>query len=352
MASWPVLSVTTFLPIVGALLIVLLRGNDDAVNRNARWIALWTTLVTFAVSLVLVWRFDASSPEFQFVEKAKWLCELRQLSHGRRRHLAAVRDPDHRADAVLHRRELGSDRDPRQGIHDRVSGAGNADGRHLLGARSRALLSVLRRRPDSDVPDHRRVGRPAPGLCQLQILPLHAARLGADAARHHGDVLGGRHDRHPDAHALFLLARIAEMGVARVLCVVRGEDADVAGAYLAAGRACGGADRGLGDPGRHPAENGRLRFPALLAADVPACLGGFRAAGLRALGHRHHLHLAGRDDAGRHEEADRLFVGGAYGLCHHGHFRRHRAGHRRRHFPDGVARHRVRRALPLRRRRL
>ncbi|HKY85740.1 MAG TPA: NADH-quinone oxidoreductase subunit M [Pseudorhodoplanes sp.] len=73
MASWPVLSVTTFLPIAGALLIVLLRGTEDAVNRNARWIALWTTLVTFAVSLVLIWRFDASSPEFQFVEKAKWL---------------------------------------------------------------------------------------------------------------------------------------------------------------------------------------------------------------------------------------------------------------------------------------
>ena len=33
----------------------------------------------------------------------------------------------------------------------------------------------------------------------LQVLPLHAARLGADAARHHGDVLAGRHDRHPDA---------------------------------------------------------------------------------------------------------------------------------------------------------
>ena len=52
---------------------MLLRGDDDAVKRNARWIALWTTLVTFAVSLVLVWRFDASSPEFQFVEKATWL---------------------------------------------------------------------------------------------------------------------------------------------------------------------------------------------------------------------------------------------------------------------------------------
>jgi len=73
MVSWPVLSVTTFLPLLGALLIVILRGREEAVNRNARWIALWTTLVTFAVSLVLLWRFDASTAEFQFVEKARWL---------------------------------------------------------------------------------------------------------------------------------------------------------------------------------------------------------------------------------------------------------------------------------------
>ncbi|HVY59078.1 MAG TPA: NADH-quinone oxidoreductase subunit M [Xanthobacteraceae bacterium] len=73
MANWPVLSVTTFLPILGALFIMLLRGEDEAVRRNARWVALWTTLVTFAVSLVLVWRFDPSSADFQFVEKAPWL---------------------------------------------------------------------------------------------------------------------------------------------------------------------------------------------------------------------------------------------------------------------------------------
>ena len=82
MASWPILSVTTFLPIAGALLIVLLCGNNDAGNRNARWIALWTTLVTFAVSLVLIWRFDASSPEFQFVEKAKWLSSFANYHMG------------------------------------------------------------------------------------------------------------------------------------------------------------------------------------------------------------------------------------------------------------------------------
>ena len=72
MASWPVLSVTTFLPLVGVLFIVMLR-EDEAGTRNARWVALWTTLVTFAVSLQLVWRFDPSSPEFQFVEKHAWL---------------------------------------------------------------------------------------------------------------------------------------------------------------------------------------------------------------------------------------------------------------------------------------
>ena len=71
--SWPVLSVTIFLPIVGALFLMTLRGDDEAVQRNARWIALWTTLITFAVSLVMVWRFDSSSAEFQFVERQPWL---------------------------------------------------------------------------------------------------------------------------------------------------------------------------------------------------------------------------------------------------------------------------------------
>src|SRR6201996_6569997 len=73
MTTWPVLSVVTFLPVVGALLIYLVRGDDEAAQRNARWIALWTTIVTFAVSLILVARFDPAQADFQFVEKAPWL---------------------------------------------------------------------------------------------------------------------------------------------------------------------------------------------------------------------------------------------------------------------------------------
>jgi len=72
MTSWPILSVVTFLPIAGAAFIALLRDDESGV-RNARWVALWTTLITFAISLVLIWRFDASSADFQFVEKAPWL---------------------------------------------------------------------------------------------------------------------------------------------------------------------------------------------------------------------------------------------------------------------------------------
>jgi NADH-quinone oxidoreductase subunit M len=73
MASWPILSVTTFLPLLGVLLILVFRGEHPSIVRNVRWIALWTTLVTFAVSLILVWRFDPTSAEFQFVEKYRWM---------------------------------------------------------------------------------------------------------------------------------------------------------------------------------------------------------------------------------------------------------------------------------------
>jgi NADH-quinone oxidoreductase subunit M len=72
MTSWPILSVVTFLPVAGALFIAFLR-DDQAGVRNARWVALWTTLITFAISLILIWRFDPSTADFQFLEKRPWL---------------------------------------------------------------------------------------------------------------------------------------------------------------------------------------------------------------------------------------------------------------------------------------
>ena len=73
MTNWPILSVVTFLPFVGALIVYISPGDDEAGRRNSRWIALWTTLITFIISLILVWRFDPASADFQFLEKRPWL---------------------------------------------------------------------------------------------------------------------------------------------------------------------------------------------------------------------------------------------------------------------------------------
>ncbi|GLK83627.1 NADH-quinone oxidoreductase subunit M [Ancylobacter defluvii] len=77
MYDWPILSVVTFLPVVGALLIVLMiRGDDEVAQRNARWVALWATLVTFLISLLLLIGFDASNTDFQFQENRAWLGDI------------------------------------------------------------------------------------------------------------------------------------------------------------------------------------------------------------------------------------------------------------------------------------
>ncbi|CCE01990.1 NADH-quinone oxidoreductase subunit M [Bradyrhizobium sp. STM 3809] len=74
MTTWPILSVVTFLPLVGALLIYLVPRVDGEPERlNVRVIALGTTLITFAVSVLLVLRFDPGQTDFQFVEKSNWL---------------------------------------------------------------------------------------------------------------------------------------------------------------------------------------------------------------------------------------------------------------------------------------
>ncbi len=71
--GWPILSVITFLPLVGALFIAILQGDDEAAKRNARYVALWTTLIVFAISILLIAGFDRANPGFQFVENKPWL---------------------------------------------------------------------------------------------------------------------------------------------------------------------------------------------------------------------------------------------------------------------------------------
>ena len=73
MSHWPLLSLVTFLPLVGTAFILMARGDDVVVARNARFIALWTSLIDLALSLVLWFEFDPSTSDFQFVERANWV---------------------------------------------------------------------------------------------------------------------------------------------------------------------------------------------------------------------------------------------------------------------------------------
>ncbi|TRC96889.1 NADH-quinone oxidoreductase subunit M [Mesorhizobium sp. WSM4303] len=74
MTAWSnLLSLVTFLPLVGVLLILFIRDDSPNARRNIRAIAFSTTAFTFLVSLFIWTGFDNSQAGFQFVEKYAWL---------------------------------------------------------------------------------------------------------------------------------------------------------------------------------------------------------------------------------------------------------------------------------------
>ncbi len=68
-----ILSIITFLPLVGALFILLVPGSDELAKNNMRRIALATTLVIFVLSLIMWSMFDPENIEFQFVQNVEWI---------------------------------------------------------------------------------------------------------------------------------------------------------------------------------------------------------------------------------------------------------------------------------------
>jgi NADH-quinone oxidoreductase subunit M len=71
--GWPILSITTFLPALGALAIMLMPGAGAEAERRMRIVALVFTVADFALSLLLWVNFNTATSDFQFVETADWL---------------------------------------------------------------------------------------------------------------------------------------------------------------------------------------------------------------------------------------------------------------------------------------
>ncbi|UCF78382.1 MAG: NADH-quinone oxidoreductase subunit M [Candidatus Eiseniibacteriota bacterium] len=78
MSQVPLITVVTFLPLLGAFLIAL--TNPGRV-RFIRTVALVTALVDFAVCVPLLAGFDVSTPSVQFVEKHAWIDAIGSSYH-------------------------------------------------------------------------------------------------------------------------------------------------------------------------------------------------------------------------------------------------------------------------------
>ncbi|MEM1365757.1 MAG: NADH-quinone oxidoreductase subunit M [Pseudomonadota bacterium] len=76
MTDWPILSTVTFLPLVGALIILFIGDDTPQGKKNIRSVALFTTVFTFLLSLLIWINFDAGNPGFQMVERTAWIAGL------------------------------------------------------------------------------------------------------------------------------------------------------------------------------------------------------------------------------------------------------------------------------------
>ncbi|MBV8799299.1 MAG: NADH-quinone oxidoreductase subunit M [Alphaproteobacteria bacterium] len=73
MSHLPILSIITFLPVLGAFVILLSRGEPARTANTARWVALITTIVELVLSIYIWGNFNGSTAAFQFEEKTNWL---------------------------------------------------------------------------------------------------------------------------------------------------------------------------------------------------------------------------------------------------------------------------------------
>ena len=73
MADWPILSALLIVPLFGAFLILVIKGEKEQADRNIRYVALYTTLVNFVLAIVLWRMFEVGEAGFQLVEDYPWI---------------------------------------------------------------------------------------------------------------------------------------------------------------------------------------------------------------------------------------------------------------------------------------
>ena len=76
MSNIPILSLLIFFPLIGSLIILLINKNDNFYENKVKEIGLWTSILNFLLSLVLLYSFNKTESQFQFVENFKLIDDL------------------------------------------------------------------------------------------------------------------------------------------------------------------------------------------------------------------------------------------------------------------------------------
>jgi len=71
--NFPILSAIIFIPLIGALFILITKGNQKNVEKNSKYVAIFSSSVNFSLSIFLWLIFDETTSDFQFIEKKNWI---------------------------------------------------------------------------------------------------------------------------------------------------------------------------------------------------------------------------------------------------------------------------------------
>ena len=71
--NFPILSAIILIPLIGALFILITKGNQKNVENNSKYVAIFSSLANFLLSLFIWYSFDSTTSDFQFVEKKNWI---------------------------------------------------------------------------------------------------------------------------------------------------------------------------------------------------------------------------------------------------------------------------------------
>ena len=198
--QWAI-TITTFLPIAGAIVVLLVPSSKDKMIRG---LGVVTTALAFACSIAIAIGFDyGRSAELQFVKDVSWIPVIGARYHvgidGISMPLFVLTYLLGLLCAIYTARYVPQPGRTKAFVALTLA-ADHRDGGHVHLVRPDLVLRLLGAGAGPDVLPDRDLGIGEPAVREHQVLPVHAVRVGVHAAGVPGAVLHRERPRHPPAH--------------------------------------------------------------------------------------------------------------------------------------------------------